>query len=50
MLHRSCCKFLMTLNALRNSKAARINTGRRFLQTDLKIPGPGTYELKAGEV
>lgn len=40
----------MALNALRNSKAARINTGRRFLQTDLKIPGPGTYELKAGEV
>ena len=35
---------------LRNSKAARINTGRRFLNTDLKIPGPGTYESIAGEV
>jgi hypothetical protein len=38
------------MNKFSNSKAARINTGRRFLVTDLKIPGPGTYESIAGEV
>jgi hypothetical protein len=33
-----------------NSKAARINTGRRFLVTDQKIPGPGTYDSISGDV
>jgi len=35
---------LYTNSQLNNSKAAKINTGRRFFSDDNKKPGPGEYE------